>query len=45
MQEWLQAKGIAFPQKAVKEKIFGIIRRQNPTAPYAVDDMAAAAGD
>ena len=45
MQEWLLDKGIQFPQKAVKAKIFDIIKRQNPTARYVVDDLAAAAGD
>ena len=45
MQQWLQAKGIQFPQKAVKAKIFDIIKRQNPSAQYVVDDLAAAAGD
>ena len=45
MQEWLRAKGIQFPQKAVKAKIFDIIQRQNPSARYVVDDLAAAAGD
>ena len=44
MIEWLQANKIAFPPKASKNEIFGVIQQQNPTARYVVDDLAAAAG-
>ena len=44
MIEWLQAKGIGFPPKARKDAIYQIIRQQNPTAKYVVDEMAVAAG-
>ena len=45
MQEWLRIKGIVFPQKAFKAKLFEIIKNSNPTAKYVVDDLAAAAGE
>ena len=44
MIEWVQAKKIEFPPKALKNDIFDIIQRQNPTVRYVVDDLAAAAG-
>ena len=44
MQDWLRSKGIEFPQKATKAKLFDIIKSHNPTARYVVDDLASAAG-
>ena len=45
MQEWLEAKGIEYPKKEVKARLFDLIKRQNPSARYVVDDLAEAAGD
>ena len=43
MIEWLEVKGVPFPPKVLKSKIF-IIQRLGVTPQYKVDEMALAAG-
>ena len=44
MQDWLTAHQIEFPECALKQALYAIIKSTNPTPKYAVDEMAKAAG-
>lgn len=45
MQEWLEARNIAFPDNALKAEIYSIIKQLKPTPSYVIDKMAADAGE
>ena len=44
MQDWLTAKGIAFPECSLKRELLQLLVASSPTPKYAVDEMAKAAG-
>ena len=44
MQDWLTARGIEFPDNALKRELYTLIKVSNFTPKYAVDEMAKAAG-
>ena len=44
MQDWLTARGIEYPENALKRELYTIIKASNFTPKYAVDEMAKAAG-
>ena len=44
MQDWLTAHGIAFPEHALKQELYALIKASNFTPKYAVDEMAKVEG-
>ena len=44
MQDWLTARGIEYPENALKGELYTLIKMSNFTPKYAVDEMAKAAG-
>ena len=45
MHDWLTAKGIEYPESALKRELFQLVRASNPKPKFAVDEMAKAARD
>ena len=44
MQDWLTAKGIEYPECALKRELFQLIRASNAKPKFVIDEMAKAAG-
>ena len=44
MQDWLVARGMEFPEGALKRELFQLIRASNAKPKYVIDEMAKAAG-
>ena len=44
MQDWLTARGIEFPETALKRELYTLIKMSNFTPKHAVDEMTKAAG-
>ena len=44
MQDWLTARGIEYPEHALKRELYATIKASNISPKYAVDEMAKAAG-
>ena len=44
MHDWSMAKGIEYPESALKREVFQLVCASNPKTKFAVDEMAKAAG-
>ena len=44
MHDWLTARGIEYPEHALKHELYAVIKASNVSPKYAVDEMAKAAG-
>ena len=44
MQDWLTARGIEYPEHALKRELYVVIKASNVSPKYAVAEMAKAAG-
>ena len=44
MQDWFTARGIEYPEHALKHELYTVIKGTNVSPKYAVDEMAKAAG-
>ena len=42
MHDWLTAKGIEYPESALKRELFQLIHASNPKPKFVVDEMAKA---
>ena len=44
MKDWLTSHGVQYPEKALKRELYSLILASNPTAVYAVEEIAKSAG-
>ena len=42
MQDWLTARGVEYPEHALKRELYAVIKASNVSPKYAVDEMAKA---